>query len=286
MRMSAEEFLAWEHKAVTLLGMSGVGKTMLANKLPMRNWFHYSADYRIGTKYLEEPILDNIKRQAMQVDFLRDLLRSDSIYICSNITVHNLEPISTFLGKVGNPAMGGLSVDEFKERQRLHREAEIKAMQDVPAFVTKAKDIYGYAHFVNDSSGSVCALDDDKVAEILAEHTVIIYLRADHDMEDELIRRAVANPKPLYYQEAFLDEHLAEYLQLKGLRDVDDIEPDGFVQWVFPRLLAHRRPMYEAIADRYGYQVQANSIDKVRTEDDVMALIANALRNNELGDAG
>ena len=83
MLMSPDEFLAWPQKAVTLLGMSGVGKTHLANKLPKTSWFHFSGDYRIGTKYLEEPILDNIKRQAMQVDFLRDLLRSDSIYIAS-----------------------------------------------------------------------------------------------------------------------------------------------------------------------------------------------------------
>ena len=81
MRMSAKEFLAWPNKAITLLGMSGVGKTTLANKLPKSKWFHYSGDYRIGTKYLAEPILDNIKRQAMQVGFLKDLLRSDSIYI-------------------------------------------------------------------------------------------------------------------------------------------------------------------------------------------------------------
>ena len=75
--------MAAEHKAISLLGMSGVGKTTLANKLPKDAWFHYSGDYRIGTKYLEEPILDNIKRQAMQVDFLRELLRTDSIYIRS-----------------------------------------------------------------------------------------------------------------------------------------------------------------------------------------------------------
>ena len=58
MRLTASQFDAWSNKAITLLGMSGVGKTTLANKLPKTNWFHYSGDYRIGTKYLEEPILD------------------------------------------------------------------------------------------------------------------------------------------------------------------------------------------------------------------------------------
>src|SRR4029434_7045887 len=121
-----------------------VGKTTLAYKLPRSKWFHYSGDYRIGTKYLDEPILDNIKRQAMKIDFLRDLLRSDSIYITSNITVHNLEPVATFLGKIGRRDLGGLPVEEFKKRQRLHRDAEIGAMRDVEQFIVKAQEIYGY----------------------------------------------------------------------------------------------------------------------------------------------
>ena len=90
MKLSVEEFKAWENKCITLLGMSGVGKTRLSNMLMGNEWFHYSGDYRIGTRYLDEPILDNIKQQAMQVPFLKDVLRSDSIYICNNISVHNL----------------------------------------------------------------------------------------------------------------------------------------------------------------------------------------------------
>ena len=53
-------------KAITLLGMSGSGKTTLASRLPRQTWFHYSGDYRIGTRYLDEPILDNVKREAMR----------------------------------------------------------------------------------------------------------------------------------------------------------------------------------------------------------------------------
>jgi len=94
-KLSAEEFSKLENKSITLLGMSGVGKTFLSNILRGSGWFHYSGDYRIGTRYLSEPILDNIKIQAMQVPFLRDLLRSDSIYINNNMTFENLDAVST-----------------------------------------------------------------------------------------------------------------------------------------------------------------------------------------------
>jgi hypothetical protein len=277
MKMSRKQFREWPHKAITLLGMSGVGKTMLAHKLPKSKWFHYSGDYRIGTRYLAEPILDNIKRQAMQVGFLRDLLRSDSIYIANNITVDNLEPVSSFLGKIGNPALGGLSVEEFKRRQGLHREAEIGAMRDVEAFIIKAQEIYGYDHFINDAGGSVVELDDPGTYETLAEHTVIFYLKPDAKLEQRLVERAISNPKPLYFQEPFLDRKLSEYLLLKGLDDPEEIVPDEFVRWIFPALVEHRRPKYEKLAREIGYTIDAREIDTVKTEDDLLTLIGDAL---------
>ena len=277
MLMTRDEFLAWPRKAVTLLGMSGVGKTWLANKLPKTNWFHYSGDYRIGTKYLAEPILDNVKRQAMQVGFLRDLLRSDSIYIANNITVDNLEPVSTFLGKIGRTDMGGLNLDEFKRRQRLHLEAEGAAMRDVGEFIDKAQEIYGYDHFLNDAGGSICELTDDESIRVLRENTLILYLRAGPDMEEELIRRAAHDPKPLYFQDAFLDEQLASYLAETRLRGPDEIEPNRFVQWIFPKLLEHRRPLYENIADKHGYAVDAMEISRLENEDDFVELVADAI---------
>ena len=138
MKLSRTEFRRWERKAITLLGMSGVGKTHLARILRRDHWFHYSGDYRIGTRHLDEAILDNIKQQAMQIPFLRELLRSDSIHIDNNITFDNLRPLSSFLGKVGNPEAGGIGLHEFKRRQELHRAAEIAAMMEVPEFIRKA----------------------------------------------------------------------------------------------------------------------------------------------------
>jgi cytidylate kinase len=277
MHMSAKEFRDWDHKAITLLGMSGVGKTTLANNLPQSSWFHYSGDYRIGTRYMDEPIMDNIKRQAMKVDFLRDLLRSDSIYIANNITINNLQPISSFLGQLGAESMGGLPLREFLRRQHLHREAENNSMIDVASFIAKASEIYGYQHFVNDTGGSVCELDGRDAEKVLADNTVVLYIRADEDMEQELIRRASTNPKPMYYNEDFLKNQLEFYIEQENLRGVDELDPKKFSQWIFPKLVEHRRPLYQGLADKYGYTITANEAEQVRSEQDFLGLVELAI---------
>lgn len=273
MRLSIEQLRRWENKSITLLGMSGVGKTRLAHILRKHQWFHYSGDYRIGTRYLDEAILDNIKQQTMPIPFLRDLLRSDSIYISNNITVDNLKPVSTFLGKLGDPEHGGLALKEFKRRQALHRDAEIAAMKDVPEFIRKATEIYGYQHFVNDAGGSVCELDDTEVLGILAEHSLILYIQATEEDEEALIRRAEADPKPLYYREAFLDEQLAIFMKERGLSYIALIDPDKFVRWIFPRLFYSRVPRYQAIADEHGYTVTTMELAAVKNEADFLNLL-------------
>jgi len=277
-KLSAKEFKSWDNKCITLLGMSGVGKTRLANRLRQRHWFHYSGDYRIGTRYLDEPILDNIKAQAMQIPFLRDLLRTDSIYIRNNISVDNLKPVSSFLGKLGNPEQGGLGLRDFKHRQELHRVAEIAAMKDVPEFIGKAQAIYGYQHFVNDAGGSLCELDDPEVLRVLAEHTLILYIKATEKDERELIGRAEEDPKPLYYREAFLDEQLEIYLRDKGFGYVAEIDPDDFVRWMFPRLFYSRVPRYQAIADQHGYTLTTDELAQVRDEASFLRVVERVLQ--------
>ena len=277
MRTSAQAFLDNPNKRVTLLGMSGVGKTRLANLMRDENWFHYSVDYRIGTRYLDEPILDNIKLQANQVPFLRDLLRTDSIYIGNNITFDNLKPLSSFLGMLGNPEEGGLPLPEFKRRQQLHLDAEIAAMLDVPSFIDKASSIYGYNNFLNDASGSFCEIDDASVFKQLAEQTIFIYIEADAEDQQFLIERAAKNPKPLYYREPFLDEQLQAYQQEKNISYVTEIDPSDFVTWVFPKLFESRLPRYKAIAEQYGYTVSARDAFAVQTADEFVELIAKAL---------
>ena len=277
MKLSAEAFRQTPNKRVTLMGMSGVGKTRLSNILRAGDWFHYSVDYRIGTRYLDEAILDNLKSQMMQVPFLRDLLRSDSIYIRNNISVDNLAPLSTWLGKLGDPELGGLPLQEFKRRQLLHYEAEKSAVADTVDFMRKAESIYGYKHFLNDVSGSLCELDAPELYDQLAEHSVMIYIKADKADENMLIERAEKYPKPLFYREEFLNTQLDKYLQEKKLEYTTLVDPDDFVRWVFPHLFYARVPRYEAIADRLGYAISARDAYHVSNEHEFLQLIEHAL---------
>jgi len=133
---SPEALLSAPQRRVTFLGMSGLGKTHLSNILrESGDWFHYSVDYRIGTRYMGEFIVDNAKREAMQNPFLREMLMSDSIYIGSNITFQNLAPLSAYLGKPGDPAKGGIPFDEYMRRQEQHEAAEIASLIDTVDFI-------------------------------------------------------------------------------------------------------------------------------------------------------
>ena len=277
MKLSANEFINAPEKRLTLLGMSGVGKTHLAKLLSKQDaYFHYSGDYRIGAQYLNNDILANVIDRVKQDDWLKSLLENESISIQNNITFDNLSSASAFLGKVGNPELGGLPIDEFTRRQALHKQAEIQTMLDVPSFITKAQQ-QGTANFINDAGGSLCELDNEAVYKTLAKHTTILYIRASKTNESTLIERAQTHPKPLYYQGEFLQEQLASYLAENQLTYVAQINPDAFVRWIFPRLLEHRKPKYEQIAQQYGYTIDSEDLYQCRRADEVLELIAGAM---------
>ncbi|MEM6904876.1 MAG: ATPase [Pseudomonadota bacterium] len=277
-----EEYLNAPRKAVALFGMSGVGKTRIAAMLRAEaEWFHYSVDFRIGTRYMGEHIVDNFKREAMLNPFLRELLRTDSIYIASNITFENLAPLSTYLGKPGDPAKGGIAFEEYVRRQRQHREAEIRALGDTTLFIAKAREIYGYQHFLCDTGGSICEVVDpenpsDPVLSKLSAAVLLVQIRGTPEMEEDLVRRFIRAPKPMYYPEDVLRRFWGEYLAETGHAETE-VDPDAFIAWGFRRLLAHRVPRYGAIAKSWGVTVEAAEIEAVRSPAEFDALIAEAI---------
>ncbi|MEO1950333.1 ATPase [Thioclava sp.] len=275
------EWLAAKSRKVALFGMSGLGKTWAANLLRDEGWFHYSVDYRIGTRYMGEYIADNFKREAMKNPFLAELLLSDSVYIASNITFENLAPLSTYLGKPGDPAKGGLPFEEYLERQSQHRTAEMAALLDTAHFIDRAKQIYGIENFLCDSGGSICEVVDpadpeDPILTSLSQNLLMVWIEGSEAHTEELINRFSRAPKPMYYQPEFLAAKWAEYRDLKGVAETQ-VDPDDFVRWTYAQALAHRQPRYAAMAKNWGVTIRAEDLYLVRDAKDFTSLIADAL---------
>ncbi|WP_208354345.1 ATPase [Pseudaestuariivita rosea] len=278
---TADDWLSAPDKRVVLFGMSGLGKTHISNLLrDSGDWFHYSVDYRIGTRYMGEHIADNAKREAMKVPFLRDLLMSDSIYIGSNITFNNLAPLSTYLGKPGDPDQGGLPFAEYQRRQAQHHTAEVAALLDTPHFINRARDIYGYHNFVCDTGGSICEVvdpedKDDPVLKALSDAALMVWIKGSDAHTDELVRRFDKAPKPMCYQPEFLLKCWNDYLSGENVTP-DQVDPDHFVRWTYAKALAHRQPRYAAMA-QWGVTVTAEQVADTKTADDFGQLIAEAI---------
>jgi hypothetical protein len=279
---SADEWRAAPRKHVLVFGMSGLGKTHVSQMLrESGSWFHYSIDYRIGTRYMGEYIIDNAKAQAMKVPFLRDLLLSDSIYIGSNITFSNLSPVATYLGKPGDPARGGMPMDEYRSRQEQFRRAEIAALQDTAYFIERAERLYGYPNFICDTGGSICEWvepedPEDPLLSELSQRTLMVWIEGSQAHTQELARRFDRAPKPMAYQPAFLDRCWTDYLAETGLAE-DNVDPDAFIRWTYAKALSHRQPRYEAMARNWGVTVTADEVGALRSEAQFVDLVARAL---------
>ncbi len=272
-------------KRVMVFGMSGLGKTHMSAILRASgDWFHYSIDYRIGTRYMGELIADNAKAEAMKVPFLRDLLRSDSIYIGSNITFENLTPVSTYLGKPGASDKGGLAIAEYRHRQDQFRRSEIHALEDTEYFADRAQALYGYPNFICDTGGSICEWvdpsdDNDALMTTLSAVCLPIWIKGDAAHTQALIERFDKAPKPMSYQPEFLSKCWADYLEETGQSETT-VDPDSFIRWTYARALAHRQPRYESMA-RWGVTVTADEVASLKGEADFIDLIATALERTQ-----
>ncbi|ATG47015.1 ATPase [Celeribacter ethanolicus] len=285
--MTYETGAQWQEcgrKRLILFGMSGLGKTVISNMLRgTGEWYHYSIDYRIGTRYLGEAIDDNLKKVAMREPFLREQFLSDSIYIKANLTFDNLAPVSYFLGKPGSEALGGIPMAEFRRRQALFRRAEEAALLDTGHFIDRAQALYGYPHFVCDTGGSICEWVDpenaqDPILKALSDEALLVWIKGSEAHTEELIRRFDKAPKPMAYQPEFLAAIWEEYLAAKEVTE-DAVNPDDFIRYTYARALAHRQPRYKAMADNWGITLDYEDVKRIEGPDDFSALIATALDN-------
>jgi hypothetical protein len=282
---SPEDWLNSERKHVLLFGMSGLGKTYLSQMLRAQGeWFHYSIDYRIGTRYMGEYIADNAKAEAMKVPFLRELLMSDSIYIGSNITFENLTPVATYLGKPGDLNRGGVEISEYRRRQEQFRTAEVSALMDTGYFIERAQKLYGYPHFICDTGGSICEWVNpenkkDPVLTELSKQSLMVWIKGSAAHTEALIERFDRAPKPMSYQPEFLSRCWEVYLAEQRIAPAR-VDPDAFIRWTYAKALAHRQPRYEGMAD-WGVTITADEVENLQSADDFNILIATALARRE-----
>jgi len=261
---SAQQWQDDPHKRVLLFGMSGLGKTHVSRMLHGEgDWFHYSVDYRIGTKYLGGQ--------------LAALAPDDG----ARVSINNLAPLAQFLGKPGDPAKGGIPIGEFKRRQALHQQAEIAALLDTEDFIARARA--DHAHFICDTGGSICEVvnpDDrnDPVLQSLSRNLLLVWIQGADGHNAELVCRFDASPKPMCYRTEFLDQVWAEYLNKNNV-DEGKVDPDDFVRFAFTRALDFRQPRYAAMARNWGVAVTTQSVASATNATAFNAMIADALEN-------
>lgn len=235
---SAADFLNAPRKAITLMGMSGVGKSYLSSLMSGWGWYAHSCDLEIGTKYL-----------AGELD--------------APVSADDISALSRYISKPGD-----LPMDEFLRRQRLYYEGECAVLARVPELAG------AYERFVNDSTGSLCEIEDDKLIEAVGRATFFVYIKASKEEERAVLERAQDYPKPLFYPPSHFKAWVKEYMQVFDIEDADDLPADDFTRWVFPRLFAERLPKYQALADRFGVTVSTRDIYKVKSEHDLLNVIA------------
>lgn len=229
-------------RAITLIGMSGVGKTYFSEILEGWGWARYSCDGEIGKDLLG----------------LTDEMKSSDI-----------GALHKFLGMPGDEAKGGLPIREFKRRQNLYKNAEIVSLMELRQRIEAA----GERNFVNDSTGSLVEITNPDVIEFVGQLTKVVYIRGSGDQKQVLLDRAQSDPKPLYYPPGKFDEWVAEYCATEGLSGPEAMDPQGFSIWVFPKLLESRIPKYQQVADRFGVTIESVDLEKVSSEAEFFELI-------------
>jgi GTPase SAR1 family protein len=257
MPITKSDFNAIDKKVITLMGMSGVGKTYLSILMSKNGWHHYSCDFEIGTKYLGQEIEETLGEP-------------------NSVTADDLSQLSRYVSRLGNPEEGGLPYDEFKRRQQKYLEAECRSLNELKNIVKQAH-AEGIQNVINDSTGSLCEIDDEVLLDNIDENSLIVYIKANAEQEQEVLKRAQEYPKPLFYSPERFDFWVAEFLKEKELSSSDEIDRDEFSRWVFPRLFENRLPKYQAIADKYGVTIPSEEFLDVKNEQDFLDVIVKHL---------
>ena len=170
--------------------------------------------------------------------------------------------------------MGGIPFSEYVSRQRLHRDAEIKATLKACSLVETSPEL---SHFVCDTSGSICELvdpsdKDDLLLTSISRNFLIVCLEAPDSIYQVLIDRFVAKPKPMYYEESFLNSLWHTFKS--GSSNTDDtINPDDFMIFGFKALIQRRKAIFDRISKNWGITLNFEHLRSINNATDLIEAI-------------
>ena len=175
--------------------------------------------------------------------------------------------------------MGGILFSEYLKRQHLHRDAEIKATLHASSLVEHSPEL---SHFMCDTSGSICELvnpqdENDKILSSLSKNFLIICLEAPDTMYQVLIDRFLAKPKPMYYEENFLNS-LWKSFKDDTSTTCGEINPDDFMIYGFKALIKRRKAIFDTISKNWGISLNFEQLREVKCAADLIGAIESAIR--------
>ncbi|MGV6804102.1 MAG: hypothetical protein ACWA49_07845 [Ruegeria sp.] len=241
-----------EPRDILLIGMSGIGKTLLSSFLNQSGaWRYVSIDAQIQRQYLRKQILDAFNAEVSKGAMLSRLQELGILNLDDELCKDTLAPLTSYLGMPGDPDRGGIEFNEYVKRQNFHRQAELTAVEGLLSLESDQP-------VLADSSGSFCELfaAGDPTFSALKERFLIVSLRESDELVQNLIVRYVENPKPIYYPPDLLSEYWSEYSEMAGDRD-SDIDPTMFALWSYQKLISVRRDKFAALARHSDISISA-----------------------------
>lgn len=148
---------------ITLIGMSGVGKTVWAKKLEKAGFTRYSVD-----DFIEDKLHEEMKKHGFK----------------------GTHHVSKWMGQPYH--------ERYSMRSKRYLELERKSLEEIIKLVKRSTD----KNIVIDTTGSVIYLDKH-ILEELSKLTKIVYLETSSDSVEQMKQKYFEDPKPVIWGDIF-----------------------------------------------------------------------------------
>lgn len=181
---------------ISLIGMSGAGKTYWSKKLEKSGFKRYSADDLIAEKLEKE---------------------------LSKLEYQGVKGVAKWMGQPFEP--------QYKKAQETYLALEEEAMETIFALIEAT--LHTSQNIVVDTTGSLIYLRKDILSE-LAKLTKIIYFKIPKEVEREMYKLYIKDPKPVIWGDMFMCK--------KGEGNMQALSR------CYPKLLNYRAAQYQKLA--------------------------------------